>query len=286
MIVKNEISAEIASLSALVGSISRQTPYEAPEGYFSSLPAQILLRIGALEAKSLKYSVPTGYFDGFAKTVLDRIKAGDVSRSTTGVQEELHTLSPLLAQAGRITPYEAPQGYFEEISPVLSLLREKNPYSVPQGYFEELAPASLSFRAAGVAGLTASPAESESTRVPARVISMDSRRRMSLLKYAAAAVIAGLILTVGWLRFHTAKGPAGGQEPDIASTLSKISDQELQSFLVDHSSSNARPASTSTGSHGQDSDDSDLKALLGAVPDGDLKQYLEEHGGANDIATN
>ena len=32
--------------------------------------------------------------------------------------------------------------------------------------------------------------------------------------------------------------------------------------------------------------DVDVKTLLGDVPDGELKQYLEEHGGANDIATN
>jgi hypothetical protein len=29
-----------------------------------------------------------------------------------------------------------------------------------------------------------------------------------------------------------------------------------------------------------------LKTLLGDVPDGELKQYMEEHGGAMDIATN
>lgn len=60
-------------------------------------------------------------------------------------------LSPVLAQNNPTTPYEVPQGYFEnlpeailtrvqtgEASPVLPASKQ-NPYSVPTGYFENLA---------------------------------------------------------------------------------------------------------------------------------------------------
>ena len=65
-------------------------------------------------------------------------------------------LSPVLAQSNPVTPYEVPQGYFEnlpeailtrvqtgEASPVLPVSRQ-NPYSVPTGYFENLADTLLS----------------------------------------------------------------------------------------------------------------------------------------------
>ncbi len=64
-------------------------------------------------------------------------------------------LSPVLAQSNPVTPYEVPQGYFEnlpeaililvqieEASPVLPASKQ-NPYSIPTGYFENLADAIL-----------------------------------------------------------------------------------------------------------------------------------------------
>ena len=84
MNVKNEISEELRSLSALVASISRQTPYEVPEGYFANFPTLTVRRInpetpqieGLESVKPLTFNVPEGYFEGFAQGVLARIKAG------------------------------------------------------------------------------------------------------------------------------------------------------------------------------------------------------------------
>ena len=83
MNVRNDISEELRSLSAVVAAISRQTPYEVPEGYFLDLPARVLLKVGGQhvrgqeEYKPLTFSVPEGYFEGFAQQVLNRIKSGD-----------------------------------------------------------------------------------------------------------------------------------------------------------------------------------------------------------------
>ena len=102
------------------------------------------------------------------------------------------------------------------------------------------------------------------------------------MKYSVAAVLAGLIFTVGWLRWHSGSGT---NHPgfDVAN-LSKVSDAELQSFLTDQDTTLAQPLSNTTATI--DMNDTDLKTLLGDVPDGELKQYMEEHGGASDIATN
>jgi hypothetical protein len=283
MEVKNEISQELMSLSTVVAAISRQTPYEVPEGYFATFPTRAIRRIGEWnESKSLKFSVPEGYFEGFAKGVLDRIKAGDIpiALMRPGVDEELAEISPVLADAGlvagagRITPYELPEGYFEELSPILSLLKDKNPYTVPQGYFEVLAAETIA--------RTAEPAEQHQHKTRVIRMSRDVSRKMSWMRYAAAAVVAGLILTGGWLRFHNGQSGGGKQSTDIAGSLAKVSDQDLQSFLVDYSTQPVGQSGSPTVQH----DDADLKNLLGNVPDVELKQYMEEHGGADGIATN
>ncbi len=117
-------------------------------------------------------------------------------------------------------------------------------------------------------------------------------RRMNWLKYAAAAVVAGFIVTVGSLRIHTARDKQV-VPIDIARTMSTVSDQELQNFLTVQGASFERPVSTAStsdvpvlGAGAMVGSDNDLKTLLGNVPDGELKQYMEEHGGADDMATN
>lgn len=318
MDVKNEISEELRSLSAVVATISRENPYGVPDGYFSDLATMILLKTGGLNSpKSLIFSVPEGYFEGFAQHVLGRIKAG---AGSGGVIPEPEELPAILAQAARVTPYQVPEGFFEELSPVLAVLREKNPYTVPAGYFESLAARPVVARpmvaVAGEAservaaraghesaaefaiepavepavGFAIEPA-AEST---ARVVSLGKRR--SWWKYSAAAVVAGLILAIGWLRTQTTSSVAGvhSTKPGVvqpaaaqfAQNLSKVSDEDLQNFLVDQDTTLAQPVQNNASMAALDMNDSDLKTLLGDVPDGELKQYMEEHGGALDIATN
>ena len=111
------------------------------------------------------------------------------------------------------------------------------------------------------------------------------------MKYSAAAVVAGLIVTVGWLRWHGAVPVKNNVATVSIADLSKVSDQELQNFLTDQDTTLAQPLTNTTAANVgandlPNMDDIDFKALLGNVPDGELKQYMEEHGGANDIGTN
>jgi hypothetical protein len=249
----------------------------------------------SLESKDIPptFSVPEGYFEGFAQGLLDKIKAGDQTarqlrdpgdslselNSMEGASEELARLSPFLNGISRKLPYQTPEGYFEDLSPIMAPLaevREKPLYGIPEDYFEDLA------------GEILSKVDRAKVKEPARVLSLSPGQR-SWWKYSAAAVVAGLIFTIGWLRLHT---PTNTHRPtpaaDVASNLVKISDQDLQSFLDDQNDQN--PAATETepvnSTATLDITDSDVKSLLGDVPDGELKSYMEEHGGANDIATN
>jgi hypothetical protein len=297
MQAKNDISDELRSLSALVEGIGRQTPYKLPEGYFAGLPQEVLNRVARMAIhdesvvdlpKSLIFSVPEGYFDNLASQVLGRIKAGLAQKDFLendllgeGVQEELARLSPIVSRIGRESPYQLPEGYFAEVSPILSVLKDKTTYLVPEGYFDYL-PAAATGKAIR-------------ERAGAKVVAFGSKGKSvksHWWKYASVAAAACLILVFSWPQLHTSmtRTDEGKQlaPVDLAQNTSqglhKVSDQEILDYMDDQNSSLAEPVSNNTAT--LDMNDSDIKTLLGDVPDGELQQYMEEHGRANDIATN
>jgi len=318
MQARNEILEELKLLSTAVSTISRETPYQVPAGYFDGFPTQVQSLTGEVPSfagpgdKPLTFSIPDGYFEGFAQNLLDRIKAGQAgsaagyapigargqagqsSIAAESASQELAQLSPLLNSITRNLPYQVPNDYFEQLSPILAPLaglRDKPLYAVPENYFAGLPDELL----ARIKDETLSRANQAKKDQPARVISLDrsatqkkvSRQSSSFqpswLKYSVAAAIAGLIITFGWLRLHN---PSGSQTPakDLANNLSKVSEQDLETYAEsnhDHSTTESMNSAATL-----DINDSDVKSLLGDVPDGDLKQYMEEHGGAVDIATN
>jgi len=318
MQAKNDISDELRSLSALVEGIGRQIPYELPEGYFEGLPLLILGKVldriakTAIHdepvvgvSKSLTFSVPEGYFDNLASQVLGRIKAGSTQKdflgkdflgndlSGEGVQEELARISSIVSRITRETPYRLPEGYFAEVSPILSVLKDKTTYVVPEGYFDYLP-------AAATATVIAAASDEGRAKGGAKVIAIGSRGKVvkgHWWKYAGAAAAACLILVFSWPQLHTRfSNISGGKSDegqhmgtvDLASSMSqslhKVSDQEILNYLGDQNSILAGPAPNKTAT--VDMNDSDIKTLLGKVPDGELQQYMEEQGRADDIATN
>jgi hypothetical protein len=276
-------------------------------------------------SKSLTFSVPEGYFDNLASQVLDRIKAGSISKDFSGkdfpgkdslrkdlfgdgVQEELARISPIVSRITRENPYRLPEGYFAEVSPILSVLKDKTTYVVPEGYFDYLPAAATEkvihegvrevFQQAVPA--MAATSDEGSAKGGARVVAIGSKGKVvkgHWWKYAGVAAAACLILVFSWPQLHTRfSNISGGKSDegqhvgtvDLASSMSqslhKVSDQEILNYLDDQNSILAEPVSNNTAT--LDMNDSDIKTLLGDVPDGELQQYMEEHGRANDIATN
>lgn len=217
------------------------------------------------------YEVPQGYFENFAATVLQRIKA----TTAASPKEELEMLSPLLGSIGKKNPFSMPEGYFaeltenamagakaidfvngelENLSPVMSSLKNKPVYEVPAGYFEQL-PEKLLQRVKSQ---------------PARTVSMNFTRRV--MRYAAAAVVAGLIVLGGWLYFGN-NGTGTTNDPALA----QISDEMLENYLDNQS---VTPAETTVlASNGDaDIDSDDLKDLLADVSDAELQKYIDQYG--------
>ncbi|MEO6612578.1 MAG: hypothetical protein ABIT05_14240 [Chitinophagaceae bacterium] len=228
------------------------------------------------------YSVPAGYFDGLADQVLDRIRAIGASTAV----EELGHLSPLLSKLSDKMPYSVPAGYFEQlennvlgiiresndyqnskeeletISPFLSGLKKQMPYSVPQGYFETV--------------VSGQPA--------AKIVSFTNRK---WFRFAAAAMITGLIALAGFLYFNSRNQFDPVEQPYawIKKSIKKVDSQTIDAFvkLADEE----LPAQTDIAS--TPVKPGEIKELLKDVSDKEIQQFLDETpetGSDNDTEMN
>jgi hypothetical protein len=284
----NEILNELEQLSMVVAGISRRSPYEAPAGYFSEFPDKMLAlpkQDAVKEApspdwgKSPVMSVPEGYFEGFASRMMDKIRTH--TRPEVRPEEApANEISSVLSRIGKNMPYQVPEGYFDSSLPSATLLalKDKTIYEVPEGYFETLA---------AIVMARVQPAEAAT----GKVVSMASRRRTSWLKYAAAAVVTGALLTFGWLRLQTHSKDGSVASVDVPQGLTKVSDQDIENYVDDHTvqiqqAQQEEDYTNANSTASLDITDNDAKSLLGDVPDGELAQYMEEHGDLKDYPTN
>ena len=270
---------------------AKSNPYQAPSGYFETLPSQLLQLVQANEvqlsaalqqAGNNPYQAPAGYFDNLPATMLNRIKADTVQQA----DEELEMLSPLLKQIGKKMPFSTPAGYFNELtenamagaqaiafvnnelenlSPLMASLQRQQVYEVPAGYFEQLPNQVL---------------KAVQQQQPAKVVSMRFTRR--IMQYAAAAVVAGVLIVAGWM--YLGKSDTGTTVPPVvAAKLEKISDDALENYIENQT---VVPAETAVPAGNAEIDANDMKEMLADVSDEDLQQYIEKYSTSKDILTN
>jgi hypothetical protein len=169
------------------------------------------------------FTVPEGYFENFAASVLLRIK----DYGNNSVDGELKEISPLLASIPRNMPYSIPDNYFvqalEEI-PVITnetvifgelKAAKQMPYNVPDDYFSSLSGNILS---------------KIDTKPAAKVVHMSSRNWM---RYAVAAVLAGVIMLSGIIYFYGSSGvnPDIESQAWVSNKLKDVSNEDLQEFI-------------------------------------------------------
>ena len=105
-----------------------------------------------------------------------------------------------------------------------------------------------------------------------------------VLRYAAAAVVAGLIVTAGWMFLGKGPGIIDYPEKEIAK-LDSLSDETLQKYLENQTSSPAETA-TLASTTAEELDANDMKDMLADVTDEDLQVYLEKYSTLKNIQTN
>lgn len=184
-------------------------------------------------------------------------------------------------------PFSTPAGYFNEVgenaiagaqaidfvnielenlSPLMQGLKRIMVYKVPAGYFDQL-PGQVMKAIKG--------------QQPAKVVSISVTRRV--LRYAAAAVTAGLIITAGWFYSNRGTGTKGGS-PSMAQ-LDSISDEMLQKYLENQAPIPAENPIAATAAV-DELDANDMKDMLADVTDEDLQQYLEKYSTLKEVNTN
>lgn len=159
--------------------------------------------------------------------------------SRNPIQAELEEIAPLLANASRELPFQAPKGYFEALTP-MTLVQDTAfleastlPFQTPKGYFESL-PQSLMIR------IKSQEAKDSVLQAPklepktSPVIQMGKARKWFI--YLAAAMLTGILVTGAFL------------------FSDKPVEQMKEQYQIE-----------------------DLGAALDAVPDAALEQYLDEN---------
>ena len=305
-----DILKELGEISPLLAEIPWHSgPYSLPAGYFDQLPDAVMVRLKASLPLSIDHTVeqdppllsqvpkpglppvPDHYFETFADKLMARIKAAEAA--TPG--EELELIAPLLSSMPKDTPYRVPAGYFNELagnvvgglqavdyvkdeladesSTLLGGLKDLPTFQLPEGYFDRL-PQQILQRVQALAK-------------PAKLITMS--RSKSWMRYAAAAVMLGVILTIGIMQYNK-QHPAVQDDP--VASLSKISDQDIINYMEDQevpaSETIAQNNGAATAGAGtlDDLSDSDIRELMSDVSDSDLQQYAEDQLAAKELKTN
>ena len=134
----------------------------------------------------------------------------------------------------------------EEVAPLLNTISKQPIYSVPNGYFQQF-------------NVTIVPEK----KLRATIFSFQNTRKW--ISYAAAAVMAGLLVTGAYL--YTDRPVSF----DLSKEVNKLSDDELDSYINSDHSVVITPDSINLGSS------TDVQSDLKQVSDEELKQYLDEN---------
>lgn len=286
---RTDILNELQEISPVVANISNNNVYQTPFGYFETLSDLIMNRINNAENidaenefsfinklnKQGSFTAPEGFFESFADKMMSRIKAEE---KTIAVSDDEAILFPLLYSINKEMPFAVPQNYFnqlsenivsgskavefinetsEELSPFMISLKNKNVYQTPAEYFENFSDS--------VINKINEPQQ-------AKVISFNNKK--SWLKYAAAAVVIGVIGTSSILFFN--KQHASSTNSDPVQSLAKLSDQEMVNYLENQSTPVVFSDSSSAVASMDLNNENEDKDLLSDVPDDELQQYADQ----------
>jgi hypothetical protein len=206
-------------------------------------------------------------------------------KNETNISSELNFISAAVANLPKNTPFCLPLGYFESfpahiietihLSNVkvfqadnqlpITLNREENGFSVPGGYFE------------GFSVQLMEKIKETSQKDEAKVIGIFSKN--NILKYAAAACIAGIVFIsyLGTKDTGTSNEIASIEKNPVASDLSL---EGIASFLEDSEESSqgtqAELAPMDTNNLLVDLDQETISQVLTELHENDIKNFIDE----------
>ncbi|MEY5045644.1 MAG: hypothetical protein RL713_869 [Bacteroidota bacterium] len=186
------------------------------------------------------------------------------------ILSELSSISPLVADMPRNSPFEAPEGYFqqfsstilqqiqtqeienEELSPFLQSLKKENPYSVPPDYMQQF--------------------KVEIKPPQGKVVRLFNLK--AVLKYEAAAAVIGIIATFATLFFSSERQGTIAKSTDevaISADGYALFLNETASIEEDHSEESI----DDTQSLLVQMDANTVTEILSEIPENEISTYID-----------
>jgi hypothetical protein len=233
----NNILSELQQLSPELAKLPKTNVFTVPESYFEMLDATILLGLKEdfVTPDDLKFSdVPAGYFENLPANILNKIN----EQQTNTEKGDSTEIFALLQSVQYSNQFEVPDGYFtnlssvildkineqsagdamselKELSSLLYRIRHTKVYDVPSGYFDTVP--------VNIVSLVRT--------TPAKVIRLPKRK--SILRYAAAAVITG-VMALGVYKYaekpSVLETPAGVNYVTINASIEKGKNMSEEQF--------------------------------------------------------
>jgi hypothetical protein len=228
----------------------------------SNLPGNISTNI---------YSVPPGYFESFGEQILDLIKADERLTWLSSFPKEMpfnvpagyfNELDEKIMEIIRRHPdYQTSREELESVSPLLNSISKRPVYSVPKRYFENFKP--------GV----------EEKKDP-KVVSITGRK---WLRYAAAAIIVGVILMAGLIAFNnnSNKDSGGKTLAKFEKEVKKINDVKSTDTLIDFMDAGLNEKELASNQKSIKTDD--VQQLLKDISIDEIKDFNEESKDIEDV---
>jgi hypothetical protein len=156
--------------------------------------------------------------------------------------------------------YQNSREELESVSPLLSSISKRPVYSVPKGYFENFKPGA-------------------EKKKETRIVSIASRK---WLRYAAAAIIAGVILMAGVIAFNNNnKGSADKTLAKFEKEVKKINDVKSTDTLIDFMDAGLNEKELASSQRSIKTDD--VQRLLKDISIDELKDFNEESKDIEDV---
>lgn len=207
MAINATILNELMEISPVLARLERVNPYTAPAGYFEGLDEHLLtiakIEEHTPELQSIAMKNPMQVPEGYFDSLAGSILGKIKAAENQSADDELRSLSPMLYAMDKVNVYTVPAGYFETLSD--DLLNKVSP------------------------------------KEEAKVVSFSQRKSIRWMRYAAAAMVIGL---VGMFAFFLIK-PNPGKKLDAVvkqgidyaknnkfdEELNKTSDDAIASYL-------------------------------------------------------
>lgn len=209
---------------------------------------------------AVPYRIPVGYFDGLSELIMERVLV-DLPGKSQVYTVPHHYFNRLPNNILRAIRHAEVSDELREVAPFLQTLSKKDPYHTP-------AMPEVNIRA-----IIEVKKESES----GKVIAMPTKRKALWIRYAAAAVMVGVLVTASFIynsnQTLTSFDPVTYAQIDVSNEISKLSEDELTNYL---SSAENLMVTTADKESLLIDELPDVNDHLDYMSDDELNQYLQE----------